>query len=443
MAKLVISNTEEQPEIVNNSTNQPIPIPEKPKTALSVVDEGTPRQCDYLGSFEVKNFTSAEERGNYITQQLYVICKQKFSEHHQSSSKASHNPTKSETSNHSLGNLQSETSETHPENINTSKNSESSNSKSVAENNTNNHKNNTSSSSLLSNQTESSDGGNSSGNSSAVSGSVHSDSHPNKVKSWAVCLVLTIAGIKVCDPSNLKNVLQMFALRRISFSTAIPALNVFAISAREPGSPHNLQYAHVFRTDEAEQINQIVGLAFKQAYTLEKPALSNQNSSPINKIPENLAKIQNNQPVTTNLGYVSANNTPSHSQVSCSIQPNSNPNQPNPSHPSNPTTSTPISHLQGSKSCITASQTPSKKSSFSNTFEKRIFDQILNNNENKAESSSSGLSSGFSSGLGNFNFMKRSKSFKKNSGVVRDASCEFQLGGNVQSVKACQGSPEF
>ena len=62
----------------------------------------------------------------------------------------------------------------------------------------------------------------------------------------------------------------MFSLRRISFSTAIPSLNVFAISAREPGQSHSDQYAHVFRTDQAEEINQIVGQAFKQAYTLEK-----------------------------------------------------------------------------------------------------------------------------------------------------------------------------
>ena len=127
-----------------------------------------------------------------------------------------------------------------------------------------------------------------------------------------------------CDPQNLKTVLQMFSLRRISFSTAIPSLNVFAISAREPGQSHSDQYAHVFRTDQAEEINQIVGQAFKQAYTLEKHTKETPTTGAETKIsdqnPENSKKLKNLEKIEkSNNNLLEPKNTKIQSQSESAI----------------------------------------------------------------------------------------------------------------------------
>ena len=106
---------------------QSTPIPQTPKTEICVVDEGTPRHCEYLGSFEVKQFRTPEERGSYITQQLYAIC---------------NNLEQQQPNNNS-----------NPKNTENNKNPETQNNNNV---------------------------------------------NLNGKQSWPVCLVLTIAGIKVC-----------------------------------------------------------------------------------------------------------------------------------------------------------------------------------------------------------------------------------------------------
>ena len=438
MAALVIGNSAaingQSSQLSNPSTNPPIQIPDthQMKTTLSVVDESIPRQCDYLGSFEVRHFSNPEDRGNYITQQLYVICKQQDGDEQNSSQNSS-------------GQLDSSNQSGDSANLNANIEIEPAGLES--------HEISASGSCISSRSAASMPECSSTSPSRNKSGQISQKSSETP-KTWPVCLVLTIAGIKVCDPANLKNVLQMFALRRISFSTAIPALNVFAISAREPGSPHNIQYAHVFRTDNAEEINQIVGLAFKQAYTLEKPSSSGQGQSavqtPLNKIPENLAKVR-------------AANTPSTASVAvgqayASIPPSS--------YSVQSVHSAPPHQMQRSKSSLTPSNVPkpplktqnslanqvqvqqqiqaTSNPSISKSFEQRVFSQIFaNKNEGCGGSVESGQSApGSGAGqslnnLGGLNLLKRSKSFKKGTSAllgafpgnhhVKDASAEFKM----------------
>lgn len=117
------------PSQISTSSSHSIqshPIPQPPKTELCVVDEGLPRHCEYLGSFEVQKFQSPEERGTYITQQLYSIC----------------------------NSLEVQNSKSAENNNNKNKNPQENNSQSANLN--------------------------------------------GKQSTWPVCLVLTIAGIKVC-----------------------------------------------------------------------------------------------------------------------------------------------------------------------------------------------------------------------------------------------------
>lgn len=378
MDNLNTQSTHNNPEFTSqNLPDQPAPkiksrsnsstCNEKNKTELSVVDESTPRFCDYLGSFEVKNFVSPEDRGNYITKQLYVICKQREDRNRLPSESPSE---KSEASQDS--------------------------------------------SSKCSNQ------------------NIQKTQNPAQ-KSWPVCLVLTIAGIKVCDPSNLKNVLQMFALRRISFSTAIPALSVFAISAREPGSPHNLQYAHVFKTNNAEEINQIVGLAFKQAYTLEKPTNSCEGE-----------------------GLNAASPTPM-SQISDNLQKLEDQKREKKKRQTSKEKERPTLQIQRSKSNLASNELKSSEiAPQPKSFEQRIFSQIFkkaadtpNLNTAAGKSADRALSTNSSSSKtsssSQFGFFRRSKSFKKpspvsRSGHVKDASLEFQVASSSKSTVSSKSS---
>ena len=62
------------------------------------------------------------------------------------------------------------------------------------------------------------------------------------------------------------------ALRRISYATCEPSSRLLAFLSREPHSPLYLQHCHAFRTltsDQAEDLNAIIGNAFKIAYEIQ------------------------------------------------------------------------------------------------------------------------------------------------------------------------------
>ncbi|KAK3106465.1 hypothetical protein FSP39_020543 [Pinctada imbricata] len=91
-------------------------------------------------------------------------------------------------------------------------------------------------------------------------------------KSKNVLLVISLSGIKVCS-SDGESVYMAHALRRISFATCDPEFSQFSFIAREPKGNVNLLFCHAFITkspEEAEEINAIVGNAFKMAYAQEK-----------------------------------------------------------------------------------------------------------------------------------------------------------------------------
>jgi hypothetical protein len=179
MAALVIGNQnvqEQNFQIPNNSTNPPIQIPDQQtKATLSVVDESIPRQCDYLGSFEVRHFSNPEDRGNYITQQLYVICKQQDVEANNNSlAENSDQSCSFEESNNELNeNIQGDI------NLSGSTNDSTSDISVPARNG--------------------SDLGSSSPSrrQSGHTPKPVADTQTNEPKTWPVCLVLRIAGIKV------------------------------------------------------------------------------------------------------------------------------------------------------------------------------------------------------------------------------------------------------
>ncbi|XP_071526094.1 uncharacterized protein [Panulirus ornatus] len=87
-------------------------------------------------------------------------------------------------------------------------------------------------------------------------------------RSKPVLLVISLAGIKVCSPDG-KTVYMAHALRRISYATCDPEHRQFSFLAREPKGHFSLQYCHAFLThtpDQAEELNSIVGHAFRLAY---------------------------------------------------------------------------------------------------------------------------------------------------------------------------------
>ncbi|XP_022090001.1 uncharacterized protein LOC110978947 isoform X2 [Acanthaster planci] len=91
----------------------------------------------------------------------------------------------------------------------------------------------------------------------------------NPKKSRPVSLFISLSGIKVYDPENHQVTLMAHALKRISYATCDPDFCQFAFLSRNPKGPVGIQYCHVFITrepSEAEEINAIVGKAFKVAY---------------------------------------------------------------------------------------------------------------------------------------------------------------------------------
>ncbi|XP_018375496.1 PREDICTED: tensin-1-like isoform X1 [Trachymyrmex cornetzi] len=86
-----------------------------------------------------------------------------------------------------------------------------------------------------------------------------------------VLLIVSLAGIKVCSPDG-KCVQMAHALRRIFYATCEPQHAQFSFLAREPGAHFSLQYCHSFITESAEQaeeLNTIVGNAFRMAYVAQ------------------------------------------------------------------------------------------------------------------------------------------------------------------------------
>ncbi|KAA3673025.1 uncharacterized protein DEA37_0010451, partial [Paragonimus westermani] len=94
-----------------------------------------------------------------------------------------------------------------------------------------------------------------------------------------IILLISLNGIKVCRDSD-EHVYMAHALRRISYATCDPDHFQFAFLAREPKAEPNVQYCHAFVTttaEEAEELNNIVGEAFRIAYAQQQlAALNNQ-----------------------------------------------------------------------------------------------------------------------------------------------------------------------
>ncbi|CAL8095352.1 unnamed protein product [Calicophoron daubneyi] len=90
-----------------------------------------------------------------------------------------------------------------------------------------------------------------------------------------ILLLISLSGIKVCRDNN-EHIYMAHALRRISYATCDPDNLQFAFLAREPKAQPNVQYCHAFVTttaEEAEELNNIVGEAFRVAYAQQRLAM--------------------------------------------------------------------------------------------------------------------------------------------------------------------------
>ncbi|XP_063409703.1 uncharacterized protein LOC134692964 isoform X2 [Mytilus trossulus] len=91
-------------------------------------------------------------------------------------------------------------------------------------------------------------------------------------KSKNIMLVISLTGVKVCS-SNGESVFMAHALKRISYATCEPEFRQFSFLAREPKGHIDSQFCHVFMTktpDEAEELNTLIGNAFKMAYAQQR-----------------------------------------------------------------------------------------------------------------------------------------------------------------------------
>ncbi|XP_052122769.1 tensin-4-like isoform X2 [Frankliniella occidentalis] len=121
----------------------------------------------------------------------------------------------------------------------------------------------------------------------------------NSAKS--VLLVISVAGIKVCSPDG-QGVLMAHALRRISYATCEPLHAQFSFLAREPRGQLSLQYCHSFLAaspQQAEELNSIVGNAFRMAYAAQlqrqdATTLSHGLGKPAHNINNNNIFVNNN-----------------------------------------------------------------------------------------------------------------------------------------------------
>ncbi|XP_068219063.1 EGFR adapter protein-like isoform X1 [Palaemon carinicauda] len=147
-------------------------------------------------------------------------------------------------------------------------------------------------------------------------------------KSKPVLLVISLAGVKVCSPDG-KSVHMAHALRRISYATCDPENRQFSFLAREPKGHFSLQYCHAFLThtpDQAEELNSIVGHAFRLAYAahLQKsgatirdviPTHAHGNTPPPPPLPHTLAHPHNHSHTHPHTHTPSPSGTPTHTHT--------------------------------------------------------------------------------------------------------------------------------
>ena len=82
-----------------------------------------------------------------------------------------------------------------------------------------------------------------------------------------VVLEISLTGIKVTEQQQ---VMMTHPLKRISYATCDPASCLFSFMSRETSAPPNQQLCHAFRLRtpcQAEELNNIVGTAFRVAYS--------------------------------------------------------------------------------------------------------------------------------------------------------------------------------
>ena len=86
-----------------------------------------------------------------------------------------------------------------------------------------------------------------------------------------ILLDISLTGITVTS-SQHQAVIMTHPLKMISYATCHPASCLFSFMARDPTSPLHLQQCHTFRLRtpcQAEELNTIVGTAFRAAYALQ------------------------------------------------------------------------------------------------------------------------------------------------------------------------------
>ena len=86
-----------------------------------------------------------------------------------------------------------------------------------------------------------------------------------------ILLNISLRGITVSS-SDHHAVMMTHPLKNISYATCDPASCLFSFMSRDPTSPPHLQQCHTFRLRtpcQAEELNTIVGTAFRAAYALQ------------------------------------------------------------------------------------------------------------------------------------------------------------------------------
>ncbi|CAI9741590.1 SH2 domain-containing 5 [Octopus vulgaris] len=125
----------------------------------------------------------------------------------------------------------------------------------------------------------------------------HLEDMRDVVKSIKVLLVISLSGVKVCS-SKGESVYMAHALKRISFATCDPDYCQFSFLAREPKGQINVQFCHAFVTrnsPEAEELNTIIGNAFKMAYAQQRQRQPTFNELIERQIQEQKAKFAEDQ----------------------------------------------------------------------------------------------------------------------------------------------------
>ncbi|CAH8455589.1 unnamed protein product [Schistosoma turkestanicum] len=118
-------------------------------------------------------------------------------------------------------------------------------------------------------------------------------------RSKSVIVCVSISGIKISS-DDLKIVYMAHALRRISYATCDAAHKQVAFLAREPTGSANMQYCHVFVTGssfEAEELNRLIGNAFKFAYVRQRLIKLQQTGKHDFSTPVNIPQLSDCHPI--------------------------------------------------------------------------------------------------------------------------------------------------